>query len=68
MVSDPDIYRCAHLMLQQHGIDNAAIFAAQRADELLGRGDVEGASVWRRIVKAIDVLSRGTAPPDMAAQ
>ena len=30
------------------------IRAAQRADELLDEGDVDGATVWRRIFEAID--------------
>ena len=66
MVSDLEIYGCAQLMLQQHGSDNAATFAAQRADELLNQGDAEGTSVWRRIVKAIDDLSRTIVPPSVA--
>ena len=27
-----------------------------RADEMLEKGDVEGAAVWKRILKAIDAL------------
>jgi hypothetical protein len=34
MISDPDIYRAAKLVIDQHG-DDAAIRAAERADELL---------------------------------
>jgi hypothetical protein len=33
--------------------------AAQRADELLNEGDVDGVVVWRRILEAIDELQRG---------
>ncbi len=58
MIDDPDIYRAAKLMIDQHGED-AAIRAAQRADELLDDGDVEGSAVWRRILEAIDELQRG---------
>ena len=44
-------------MVDQHGED-AATFAAIRADELLDNGDLEGSAVWARIVKAtIDLLA-----------
>ena len=39
-------------MIKRHG-NNAAFEAAMRADQLLAEGDVEGAAVWQRIVKAI---------------
>ncbi len=58
MISDPDIFRAAKLLIDQHG-DDAAIRAAQRADELLDGGDMDGATVWRRISEAIDELTRG---------
>ncbi len=58
MIDDPDIFRAAKLMIDQHGED-AAIRAAQRADELLEEGDLDGATVWRRILEAIEELQRG---------
>ena len=58
MLDDPDIFRAAKLLMDQHGED-AAIRAAQRADELLDEGDVDGAVVWRRILEAIEELQRG---------
>ena len=58
MIDDPDISRAAKLLIDQHG-DDAAIRAAQRADELLDEGDVDGALVWRQIIEAIDELMRG---------
>jgi len=58
VIDDPDIFRAATLLIDQHGID-APIRAAQRADELLDEGDVDGAMVWRRILEAIDELRRG---------
>jgi hypothetical protein len=58
MIDDPDIFRAAKLLIDQHGND-APIRAAQRADELLEEGDVDGAVVWRRIIEAIDELKRG---------
>lgn len=48
MISDLDVYRCASLMVREHG-DTAAIFAAQRAHALLAEGDLEGYRVWLRI-------------------
>jgi hypothetical protein len=42
----------------QHGED-ATQRAAQRADELLEVGDLDGSAVWRRILAAIEELQRG---------
>ena len=36
------------------------LVAAQRADELLAKGDVEGCAVWKRILAAVDELTRTT--------
>jgi hypothetical protein len=58
MISDPDIFRAAKLLIDQHGID-APIRAAQRADELLDEDDIDGAAMWRRILKVIEGLRRG---------
>ena len=54
---DLDIWRAANLLLKRHGRD-AAIVAAQWADELLAAGDVDGLGVWKRIVEAILELLR----------
>ena len=58
MTSDPDIFRAAKLVIDQHGKD-APLRAAERADELQEDGDIEGAGVWVRILKAIEELGRG---------
>jgi hypothetical protein len=58
VISDMDAYRAAKLLMDQHGED-AATFAAGRADLLLEEGDVEGSAVWRRIRAAIEELRRG---------
>ena len=58
MTHDPDIWRAARLLIDQHGED-AALRAAQRADELLEAGDMDGVAVWRRITAAIEELRRG---------
>jgi len=39
--------------------EDAAIRAAQRADELQDEGDVDGCMVWHRILEAIEELARG---------
>ncbi len=41
MVSDVDIYRTAKILVNRHGED-APIYAAMRADELLEEGDLDG--------------------------
>jgi hypothetical protein len=56
MVDDPDIWRAANLLVKRHGAD-AALMAGRRADELLA-GDVEGCTVWKRILVAVAELSR----------
>jgi hypothetical protein len=58
MTSDPNIFRAAKLLIDQHG-GEAATFAAGRADDLLEEGDIEGSAVWRRILAAIEELQRG---------
>jgi hypothetical protein len=64
MTSGIDIYRSAKVLINQHG-DNAAIHAAQRADQMLDKGDLDGRNVWVRIIEAIhvlrDTLPRGTS-------
>ncbi len=54
------IWRAAQATIDQHG-DGAGLHAAQRADELLAAGDMDGRRVWHRIEEAIDELGR-TAP------
>jgi hypothetical protein len=56
MIPDIDIWRAANLVIQQHG-DDAEIVAAQRADELLDRGDCDGQLVWLRIRRAVAELT-----------
>jgi len=58
MKSDPDIFRAAKLVIDQRG-EEAAMFAAGRADQLLVDGDIDGALVWRGILVAIEELQRG---------
>jgi hypothetical protein len=58
MISDPDIYRAAKLVIDQHG-EEATTFAASRADLLLEEGDSHGAIVWHQILEAVEELQRG---------
>jgi len=60
VIPDLDIWRAANLLIRQHG-DLAEIVAAQRADELLDRGDRDGELVWLRIKRAVAELQ---ATPD----
>jgi hypothetical protein len=62
---DIDIWRAADLLIKRHGED-AAIHAAQRADELPAEGDIEGQIVFKRIVEAINELQRQKREPGEA--
>jgi hypothetical protein len=57
MISDLDIYRSANVLIREHG-DGAGIEAAQRADDMLDQGDMDGLAVWKRILAAIEVIRR----------
>ena len=57
-IAQVDVWRAANILVKHHGED-AALFAAQRADALLAEGDVEGQRVFKEIVKAINELQRG---------
>jgi hypothetical protein len=52
-VSDLDIFRSAHLWLEQHG-EKAVPKAREMAAALRDRGDVEGADLWLRVIVAIE--------------
>ena len=60
MLSDLEIYRADQATIQRYG-DEAGLHAAQRADELMAVGDMDGRAVWHRIERVIDELQR-TAP------
>jgi hypothetical protein len=57
VISDPDIWRAAQLVIKRHDT-YASIAAAQRADELFTEGDHDGAAVWRRVLHAVEELQR----------
>ena len=56
-LNDLDAYRCAKLLLDQHGRD-AEFHAAMRADALDAAGDEAGRQAWLRILAAVDELAR----------
>ncbi len=56
MIAELDIYRAANQLIQQHGED-APIECARLADAMLAKGDLEGQRVWKRVLKAIDMLN-----------
>ena len=60
MTSDPDIYRSAKLLVDQHG-DGATAEAKKRADALAAQGDAAGKVAWLRILEAIEEL-QSTVP------
>lgn len=62
---DLDIYRAANLPIQQYA-DRAPTHAAMRADELLDAGDLDGAAVCRRVIRAIEELQRKEPGEDEA--
>ena len=57
MISDPDIWRAAQLLIKQHG-GEAPVVVAQRADEMVRQGDLDGATAWRLILHAVEELQR----------
>ena len=60
MITDLDIYRSANVIVKHHGED-ARVHAAMRADAMLEAGDLDGFSVWKRILRAVGEL-QGTVP------
>ncbi len=62
-VSDLDIFRSAHLWLEQHG-DAAVPKAREMAAALRDKGDVDGADLWLRVIVAIE--DAGTRPGGLA--
>ena len=67
LTSNLDIYRCAKLLIDQHGED-AARHAAMRADALLEAGDMDGYAVWKRIVKVVEELVSKERPEGAPVQ
>ena len=47
MIADIDLWRAAKLLVDRYG-DEAGIEAANRADAMLDKDDLEGKAVWLR--------------------
>ena len=62
MTSDLDIFRSAAVLVREHG-QNASPEAAQRADAMLEKGDMDGAAVWKRIGEAVEEIERRERRP-----
>ena len=62
MLSDWELWACANHYVKQHGED-APILAAFRADELMEKGELDGAANFREIVRRInDLLAKPDGP------
>ena len=59
LIDDLEIFRCAKLLIDQHG-DDASIRASEKEDAMLAKGDVGCVAVWRRIRKAITEIQRAS--------
>lgn len=55
MTCGPDVHRTAQVLVCEHG-EHVPIDAAMRADRMLERGDMDGRTVWVRVVKAAEML------------
>ncbi len=67
MIPDLDIYRSAQVLVKRHG-QVAPIHAAMRADALLEAGDLDGAAVWKRILRAVGELLSKERPAGASVQ
>ena len=57
MMND-DTWHAAAILIKRHGAPDAALIAAQRADEMLAKGDSDGHAIWKAIVEAVLELMR----------
>jgi hypothetical protein len=60
MMTDRDVWTAAGMLVKEHG-EHAAIVAAQRANEFMSKGDMDGRRLWMRITKTAASL---IDPPD----
>ncbi len=67
MIHDLDIYRSANVLIREHG-DEAALEAAKHADAMLEKGNLEGQTVWKRIVRAVGEIQRTKQAPSETTQ
>jgi hypothetical protein len=57
-VDDLDLYVAANLLLQRFGDEEAMLYCAQRAGEMLEAGDMERRRAWQRVEDAVWELTR----------
>jgi hypothetical protein len=55
VISDLDIWRAAHMLIERHGAE-ALTEAAKMIDKMLDGGDMDGRAVWLHIRHAITEL------------
>jgi hypothetical protein len=67
MITEREIWLAAKAMIQRYG-SNAEMEAAERADELLEKGDMVGAVAWKRIMGAIEQLQAVKPAPGERVQ
>ena len=65
LMEEIDVWRTAHLLIKQHGVD-ASWVAAQRADALLDAGDRVGCAVFIKVWKAVKFLQSDKPREDEA--
>jgi hypothetical protein len=56
-VHEPDAYRCAGLLIKEHG-EHALAQALLRRCELQAAADQKGVAAWEQIIAAVQVLRR----------
>lgn len=61
-IGERELWSCAQKVIGMHGSD-AELHAAQRADELLDAGDLDGQRVWKAILARIVAWRREDRPP-----
>ena len=67
MISEREIWLAARAMILRYG-SNAGIEAAERADDALEHGDMEGCALWKRILAAVEKLQAEKPPPGETVQ
>ncbi len=55
MIPGLDINRAAKAIIRKFG-EGARVHAATRADAMLDAGDLDGLTVWKRILRAVEEL------------
>ena len=60
MITNLDIWRSASVLIRCHG-DGASLHVANRADQMLDAGNLDGRALWGLIYEAVLELGR-TAP------